>query len=257
SDRRPDQEAVTRRRRPSGRYGPRLLGRVARIIETDLSITTKILGLVNSAFFALPKEVCSVKDAVVYLGIENVRALAATADVFRALADNRELASLAAELQAHSQAVLEVAQFIHPNPKQRADLYVGALLHDIGLLAVASLLPEAWAALTNADRGGWDPEAERALVGATHSEIGAYLLALWELPYGAVEIVALHHDELPIVSAACLSDIEVVRVADALQSETEMGVGHTPERDRAYLQSLGIDDQLDVWRHHRSASLRC
>jgi HD-like signal output (HDOD) protein len=230
------------------------LGRVARIIENDLGITTKILGLVNSAFFALPKEVYSVRDAVVYLGIENVRALAATADVFRTLADDAKLEGLATDLQAHSQAVLEVAQLIHHQPTSRADLYLGALLHDLGLLAIAALLPDAWSELTCTTRSCWEPDDERALVGATHSEIGAYLLALWGLPYGAVEIVALHHDTIPIVSPTQLSDIEVVRIADALQSESKVCIGHTREHDRAYLQSLGIDDQLDIWRHQRSSA---
>ena len=230
------------------------LGRVAKIIEGDLSLAARILGLVNSAFFNLPKELFSVRDAVVYLGIANVRALAATTDIFRALGGNDELARLASRLQAHSEGVLTLAQLINPRSAAPADLYLGALLHDIGLLAIAALLPDAWRTLTTSNEGDWTPDDERALIGATHSEIGAYLLALWGLPYGAVEIVALHHDDLPIVSAASLSDIEAVRVADAVQCEADLPVGHNREHDQQYLESLGIDEQLDIWRRQRSST---
>jgi HD-like signal output (HDOD) protein len=231
------------------------LGRVARIIEGDLAITTKVLGLVNSAFFALPREVSNVKDAVVYLGIENVRALAATADVFRAFAGSDELNSLAAGLQVHSHGVLDVARAVHPLSESRADLYLGAVMHDLGFLAIAALLPDSWSALRARHGNRWGLPDEKETVGATHCEIGAYLLALWGLPYGAVEIVAMHHDTLPL-AGGCSTNVEAVRLAEALLSETDPSPGHNPERESAYLESLGIDDQLSTWRRQRDITLQ-
>lgn len=228
------------------------LGRVARIIEGDLAITTKVLGLVNSAFFALPREVCNIKDAVVYLGIENVRALAATADVFRALAGDAALAGLGADLQTHCQAVLDVARAVHPLSESRSELYLGAVLHDLGLLAIAALLPESWSALTAQHGNSWGLQDEKQTVGATHCDIGAYLLALWGLPYGAVEIVALHHDALPIAGSS-MTNVEAVRLAEALLSETDLPPGHDPDGEGAYLESLGTAEQLSTWRHQRDA----
>ncbi len=232
------------------------LGRVAAIIEADLSITAKVLGLVNSAFFALPREIYSVKDAVVYLGIEHVRALAATADLFRAFGGNEDLTRLAARLHSHSYEVLRLAQVINPDTEKPAALYLGALLHDLGLLAIAALLPDAWSMLTHGDGGDWTNEAERALIGATHSEIGAYLLALWGLPFEAIEIVGSHHDELPIVSTTSLTDVEAVRIADAIVCGFEPLVGHDPERDRAYLNSLRIGEQIVEWRRYPDPAAR-
>lgn len=47
-------------------------------------------------------------------------------------------------------------------------------------------------------------ECERRTTGATHAQIGAYLLGLWGLPYSIVEAVALHHAPLP--SILCVDD---------------------------------------------------
>jgi HD-like signal output (HDOD) protein len=43
-------------------------------------------------------------------------------------------------------------------------------------------------------------ECEKQIIGATHAEIGAYLLGLWGLPYPIVEAVAMHHTAGSIAS---------------------------------------------------------
>ncbi len=69
------------------------------------------------------------------------------------------------------------------------------MLHDIGYWILIQECPKELAsALQLARAEGLSLlECERRVTGATHAEIGAYLLGLWGLPYAIVEAVALHH----------------------------------------------------------------
>ena len=59
--------------------------RVGDNIETDLSMSAKVVQLVSSAFFGLPRKVSSPSEAVMLLGLDTVKALALTMGYFRCL----------------------------------------------------------------------------------------------------------------------------------------------------------------------------
>jgi HD-like signal output (HDOD) protein len=223
---------------------------IVKIVEPDLGISSRLLQLVNSAFFALPREVTSLREAVSYLGLENVRALATSADVVQALGAGGDFDVLASRLQVHSSAVTQLARHILPHARRPADLFLGALLHDIGLLAAAALVPRAWAELSAGGTRRWALEDEQVLLGATHADIGAYLLCLWGMPYGAVDIVARHHDPGPVAGGA-LQEVHAVFLADALCAEVDDMAGHTCGLDEGYDGELGAVEMMDGWRRYR------
>jgi len=224
--------------------------KIVRIVAPDLGISSKILQLVNSAFFALPREASSLRDAVTYLGLDNVRALATAADVFQALGTGAAYEQLAGRLQAHSFAVMQLARYIVPEAQRPADLFLGALLHDLGLLATAAVLPGSLADLAATSTGPWGPEKELSVLGATHADIGAYLLCLWGMPLGAVEVVARHHDPGP-VPAGGLGEVHAVFLAEALLSEFDDIPGHGDGLDNEKARKLGVWHRVDDWRRYR------
>ncbi len=69
------------------------------------------------------------------------------------------------------------------------------MLHDIGYWILVQECPKDLAKALELARAEGLPllECERRITGATHAEIGAYLLGLWGLPHAIVEAVALHH----------------------------------------------------------------
>jgi HD-like signal output (HDOD) protein len=220
------------------------------IVEPDLAISSKILQLVNSAFFALPREVASLHEAVAYLGMENLRAVATSADMFQALHSGPSVEQLARQLQAHSQGVMRLARHILPRAMRPGDLFLGGLLHDIGLLAAAALVPDLWADLVAGTSGPWTTNDEERLLGATHSDIGAYLLCLWGMPYGAVEVVARHHDPGPL-EAGALAEVHAVYLAEALFAEVDEVPAHSGPLDERHAAELGVLNRLDDWRRYR------
>ncbi|MBI4579785.1 MAG: HDOD domain-containing protein, partial [Planctomycetes bacterium] len=122
-------------------------------------------------------------------------------------------------------------------------------------LALATQGPAVFARLLAADEGLKSDfcARERALLGVTHGEIGAYLLELWGLPPRVVEAVRFHHE--PGRSAYNgLCAVTCVHAADALVSELvpvarPQAVDLRFARlDVAYLERVGVADRCESWR---------
>jgi HD-like signal output (HDOD) protein len=92
-------------------------------------------------------------------------------------------------------------------------------------------------------------EVEQEFFGATHADVGAYLLALWGLPNPIIEAVALHH-QLACCTKSEFSPAIAVHVADAFAhefSKTNTEVP-PPPLDLAHLTSLGFADRIETWQ---------
>ena len=172
------------------------LQKVAKIIEQDVGVSAKVLQLVNSAFFGIAHSMTNIQSAVSYLGINTLKNLVLSVEIFRAFKPQRELPGFSLEeLQHHAQLTAHIAARL-PVPKHLADIAVVAgMLHDVGKLILAWKLSEHFEKMLAEALGAHCPvyKVEEREDGFSHAEIGAYLLGLWGLPYSVVEAVALHH----------------------------------------------------------------
>lgn len=230
------------------------LRQVAKLIEQDVGLAVKVLRLVNSAFYGLAREISSIRTALSYLGLEVVRHLVLSVEVFSMFPLDKCSMHLSVEsFEAHARLTASIGGRL-PVPKHLLDAtVVASLLHDVGKLVLASRLPgQLVRSLTVAAEEGRPVHAvEQELLGVTHAEIGAYLLGLWGLPAPIVEAVA-HHHQPARVSAQGLDALAAVYLADALANE------HLPcptgprfvheEVDLDYLDALGAVNELPGWR---------
>lgn len=228
----------------SGKASPQMVGQ---IMAQDMGMTVKVLQLVNSAFFGLSREITKPVDAVVYLGLETVRALVFTASAFSQFELRGECHFSIEELQQHSLAVGTLARQIAKSMGLTAaavdHAFVGGLLHDIGKLVLVANYPVQYQEVLLRVRGGpvRISEAECEIFGTSHAEIGAYLVWLWGLPDPVAEILALHH--YPFRDAEASPAVAAVHFANALvnrDSEEDM--------DLACLSRLGFEEALPRWR---------
>jgi putative nucleotidyltransferase with HDIG domain len=228
----------------TGEASPQTVGR---IMARDMGMTAKVLQLVNSAFFGVSRKITNPVDAVVYLGMDTVRALVFTASAFSQFPVRNGLSSFAEELQQHSLAVGTLARRIARSmalaPAAVDHAFVGGLLHDIGKLVLVSNYPKPYQEVLRRSREGPVPisEAERDSFGTSHAEIGAYLLWLWGLPDPVAEILALHNS--PSRDADVPLPVVAVYFADALVNRVS-----EKEMDLACLSTLGLKDALPRWR---------
>jgi HD-like signal output (HDOD) protein len=232
------------------------LDRMAKIVESDVAISAKVLRLVNSAFFGLMNEIATVKTAVCYLGIEVLKHLVLSVEVFGVFRVRKPIAGFSMEkLQSHAQLTARIVKGL-PVPRYLTDAaIVAALLHDVGKLVMAARLPEQLAhALKIASHEGQPLYAvEDNLLGFNHAGIGAHLLALWGLPSPIVEAVAYHHAPSRIPQQK-FDTVAAVYLADLLAHECDQGQPSTDgfsvlqTTDIAYLNALEVTPNLTAWQ---------
>lgn len=226
---------------------------IAAIVEENPSVAARVLQLVNSAFFGLPRPTASIKEAVVFIGTKTLRTLVLSVEAFRDL----ELSSAgpglrSTALQEHAVLTARIAAEIVPAAERDA-AYSAGLLHSIGLLVLASQLPEEWLRIVEESRSQQRTllEVEKLVLGVDHGQIAAALLSLWGLPHDVIEAVAQHLHPEP-VSGFGGSLVAVTHVASRLANELGPvyldGVPATPI-DHAYLQVDQTVDSLEDWRY--------
>ena len=129
------------------------------VIRQDMSMTAKVLQLVNSSFFGIRRRITDPREAVAYLGQDTVRDLAAVASMFSAFRPKKMHNFSIDSLQDHSLAVATLARRIGDSLRlsktASEHAYVGALLHDIGKLVLACNYPEKYDAAVRR----WRPSA--------------------------------------------------------------------------------------------------
>ncbi len=219
---------------------------IAALIEHDEGIENRVLQSANSPFFGLSQRVRRVSEAVHALGGHMIKNLVLVAEVFRLFEEKRCAAgfSLSAE-QHHAMLIGAVASAIAP-PGLGEACFTAGLLHDLGKLIIAAEMPERWVTVATiaAHEQSVSTALELAHIGATHGEIGAYLLGIWGMPADLVEAVAFHHRPLR-AGRAMLGPLAMVHLANALVGEA---LGEHDSLDHAYVEALGVGDQLDAWR---------
>jgi putative nucleotidyltransferase with HDIG domain len=147
-------------------------------------------------------------------------------------------------LQLHAHAVATVAQALTVGTSLADDALLAALLHDIGYLVLMQECPrelEQAVAMAVADRIPLY-EAEERVIGATHADIGAYLLGLWGLPCSVVEAVAHHHAPQRVAQAG-FDVLAVLAIAGGLapSNDADAFPGSAPPDAKVgpvYLESL-------------------
>jgi putative nucleotidyltransferase with HDIG domain len=153
--------------------------------------------LVNSAFFRLSRRITGIEQAVNHLGFGAIRNLVLSAEVFSSWPSSHPKCALSIDkLQAHVHQVAAAARALTADtPPKADDALLAGLLHDIGYWILSN---ECQAELTESVALAIKENialhlAETRIIGASHAQVGAYLLGLWGLPYPVIEAVALHH----------------------------------------------------------------
>ena len=227
---------------------------VAVLIEQDMAVSAKILQVVNSGFFGLPKRVTSVQAAVNFIGINMLRRVLLSVQAFASFENPNMPGFSVDELQKHSHLTAMIASRMFKGKRESEDAFTGGILHDVGKLILATPPPAAPSRPSRPGARAAQPvtisaaPGESELNGVTHAEVGAYLLGIWGLPYSVVEAVAYHHNPLA-VRHKTFDVVDAVYVANLLAQESPDADPKSPDRlDRSHLAHLGVEGMLSEWR---------
>jgi putative nucleotidyltransferase with HDIG domain len=228
--------------------------KVGELVARDGGMSAKILQLVNSPFFGLRMRVAEPAHAVQLLGLETIRALVLSTHVFEQLDLRTVTRFRIGKVWRHSLASAScariVARALGLSADEAAEAFTAALLHDIGKLVLAGSLSDDYGVVV--DQADADHAAawtvERDMLGATHADVGAYLLGLWGLPDPIVEAVAWHHRPSQCAAQA-VCPLTAVHAADAIEHRLHPcdAAGGTMEPDADYLTGLELTAAFPAW----------
>ncbi len=164
---------------------------LAEIIEKDQVLTSKVLKMVNSAFYGFPRRISTVSSAIVLLGFNVIRTLIITASIFEMM-QSEDLSLWEHSLGVAAASGLLAQKLELKNPEE---VTTAGLLHDLGKVVIRSEFPEMYQEILALvkERGLSFREAEKEILGLDHSEIGEFLTNHWNLPERLVEPIAFHH----------------------------------------------------------------
>jgi HD-like signal output (HDOD) protein/ActR/RegA family two-component response regulator len=235
---------------------------VSDIIERDIAISGRVLQLVSSAFYGLPRAVTSIGGAVAYLGVEVIKAIVLSVEVSRMFPLTQAIPDFSVDaLQRHGVKVAQFAKKILGYEAGGDVLLMAGLLQDTGQLVLASRAASRFGVALSAASARQQPlhEIELDLFGASHAEVGAYLLGLWGLPQRVVAAVA-NHLEPQRTSQRCFDAAAALYVANHLVVDPDVPAldevaPQSVALDLTFLRVVGVAHQLDEWRR-LAASLR-
>ena len=229
---------------------------IGSIISRDPVVTGRLLHMSNSAAFALAQKVTDPVHAVALLGIDTVKSLVMSLQVF-SQTDVARGAGISLEiLWEHSLLVAKYARQIAlkqtGDQRLAGDAFTAGLLHDVGRIVLASNLPKEYSAIIDSARQNQRPlhEEETLVLKVNHAEISAYLLGMWGLPVEIVEAAGGHHSPGQTVFANEFTLLSAVHAANVFAHESG---GQTdglllPALDEDYYKMIKLDDQLPLWR---------
>ncbi len=164
---------------------------LAEVIEKDQVLTSKVLKMVNSAFYGFPRRISTVSTAIVLLGFNVIRTLIITASIFEMM-QSEDLSLWEHSLGVAAASGLLAQKLELQNPEE---VTTAGLLHDLGKVVIRSEFPETYQEILARvkEKGLSFREAEKEILGLDHSEIGEFLTNHWNLPERLVEPIAFHH----------------------------------------------------------------
>ena len=160
---------------------------LAVIINLDAGLATRILSLVNSAFYSFATTITSVSHAISILGTKEINNLVLTTVVIERFSKNpnhfipmSEFWSLSVKCALFSRALAKQ----HKKPSKLSALYICGLLHRIGLIIIYSKLPELAqsAILRSKNKGVSEVGAQKEILGFSYADVGGALALQWKLP---------------------------------------------------------------------------
>jgi signal transduction histidine kinase/HD-like signal output (HDOD) protein/ActR/RegA family two-component response regulator len=209
---------------------------VARVIESDQSLTAKLLKMANSAAFGLPRRVSTVERATGLLGLELVRSMALSILVFDLFKDTGSRNFRLVDFWRHSvacgvSAELIAGHFAYPKPQEA---FVAGLLHDLGKLVFYHWNREQYETVVTEARRSRRPllQEEESQLGFGHGRAAKILLEYWHFPPELIDSAWLHHQPLSHFNSQPMEQLAfIVKCANSLCHVQRLGDSGNPAGD--------------------------
>jgi HD-like signal output (HDOD) protein len=207
---------------------------VAFLVGQDLSLSAKVLRLANSAFYGMPRTITNINNAVVILGLRVINTMVLSLTVFDMFPEDKKRTLFnRTAFWRHSLGCGLICKLLASRTRKFVlfdpeEAFCAGLLHDIGKVAMEQYLHDEFrSALLHAVRKAMPLyDAEREVLGYTHTEVADWLTGAWDLPAELHAPLVYHHS--PAAVTQCGDAVALCHYADYL----------------CYQNGLSIDEQF-------------
>lgn len=176
--------------------------KISELLMKDQSMVVKILKLSNSALYSRRQEITNLAQAITFLGTQTLRNLILQISMVRMFPFNEDdIPDFNADtFWEHSLGTAYFTELLAKklNLPTNDDYYIGGLLHDLGKLVVYQLYPEKFKQiiLKQLKERMIDYDAEEAVLGVNHADIGEFLGIRWKFKKEIIDSIRTHHTRL-------------------------------------------------------------
>jgi len=226
---------------------------IAHLIGQDPALSARLLKLVNSPFYNFPSEIDTISMAVTILGTRQLRDLVFVTSVITQFTSAKESAFNVENFWCHSITTGLAARIIaldHKNLNSER-LFICGLLHDIGKMVMALILPDEYNALqeANLDNSTRLEENEKRIFGFSHGEWAMALLETWHFPASISEPIHYHHNMEQC--SEYTTDCAVIHIANVMANNIQTPIS---KDDDTLLMSQALKevnlDHSDLERYY-------
>ena len=220
------------------------------LISYDQAISSRLLKVANSAYYGFPREISTIRHAVVLIGFEQVKSLSLGIAVSDVMKGTNNTASLMQDAFWNHSVGCSLAATIICKKLGKPDgevAFTASLLHDVGKIILANFFSKEYKVVLEKvqEDGKSFVEIEEEVFGFTHADVGEWLCSRWKLPRSLASSVRCHHkvkevepDNIHLTSVVHLADI-VCRRAGIGNSGSEI----IPPLQEAAREELCVDEE--------------
>jgi putative nucleotidyltransferase with HDIG domain len=198
-----------------------------RVVTHDPALVTRMLKVVNSAFYGLPGQIASVERAIVLLGLNAVKNIAIAASLGQLFRNAKMCEGFTAkDLWTHCVAVAVAAREMARQMRLQIvdEAFLAGIIHDIGILVELQTSPEQLRLVCERVKAGESDfcAVERELGGVDHQALGAGLAEAWKFPHSCQLVAGHHHQPMGLGEDDRLL-AGLVYIADTVCCQAEKG----------------------------------
>lgn len=214
------------------------------VIESDESMSARVLRVANSVFFDRGKPSKTIEEAVLVIGINEVRSLLSAnslAEIFPSRHPSRT------QLWMNDLACAIFSKMLaERSMPSKADLaFLAGLMHDIGKLLLLQRLQDGYSkVLTDAGVKGTFIEPEEVLYPFNHTQAGQLVGEKWNFSKEILFAIRYHHAPWEEIKGSVAG---IVRAADTIAHA--LGIGHP--RGYGKYQEIAKDSVLEALGHNQ------
>ncbi len=221
------------------------------IVKYDQAISSKIISIANSAYYARGCKILNLERAMIVIGLEEIQNIVVCLAFLKEMLQRWKLSQRdLATLWKHSLGVAYAARALSTKTlaEDPEKAFTVSILHDIGKIIFSTYGDEYQRLVLLARKTGRDLcTLEQETFGIDHQEVGYFMAVKWRFPEEFCAVIRGHHGK-PDGEDRLL---DIVRVADAFIDNPAADLGAEGiilqgENDRILNETARISELLGV-----------